>query len=336
MDRCSNAIRLFSTAREHLRTRLHSRIAQISDDAAPLPLCAVDGTHDTVETTGITVMLLVAVAVRETLPVAQRTRVLISPPLDEVDLLTGDLRTRLELSLLANLLRDDPATLYLLDGSLVSIYLSLRRLCRRHSADQQNERPDWWSSVPDLLDRQVLAADWRTVLESRQLVAHPKRVTTRHDVRNVGSLLPTPLQSDVLLWSSVLDVGEYTFPVPLLSFPTRLPESFWGMSHLDRQAITTAHRHWQLIYVRLRSHGPAMRLEVPTQPSLRLLGQFATLHQAMQTSEIVEPLPQYLADALCKGQRQVLHALVNGLQNGLRREWDHELVALWMGNWRTK
>jgi hypothetical protein len=258
------------------------------------------------------------------------------PPLDEVELLTGDLRTRLELSLLADLLRDNPDTLYVLDGSLISVYLSLRRLCRRQVADQQHDRPDWWSSVPDLLDRPALAADWRTVLESRQLVAHPKRVTTRHDIRDVDALLPTPLQSDVLLWSSVLNAGEYTLPVPLLSFPARVPESFWGMSRPDRQAITAAHRHWQLVYVRLRAHGPAMRLEVPTQMSPHLLGQFAILQQAMQISEIVEPLPQYLADALCKGQRQVLHALVNGLQNGLRQEWDHELVTLWMGNWRTR
>jgi len=333
--RCHQAMQTLSQEQATLRARVQGRIAQIQD-APTVPLGAVDGTHEVLETAGVTMMLLVAVAVHETTLVDQRTRVLTLPPLDDVDLLAGDLRTRLELGLLADLLRALPDTHVILDGSLISVYLTLRRLLRRHSADQRTDRPDWWSSVPDLLDRQRLAADWRTVLAHDRALAHPKRVTTRHDLRDLPGASPLLLGSDGVFWSSILQEGEYTHPAPLMAFPARVPETFWGLAQHDRNAITAAHGRWRTTYVRLRPYGPALRLELPDQSTPALMTTFSTIRSALRVSEMLEPLPQYLADALCTAQRRVLNALVHGVHTGLRQTWAHELVSLWMGEFRSR
>jgi hypothetical protein len=332
--RCEEAIDRYSQARGQLRTHFAARIRPIVQVPAS-SLCAVDGTHEVIETTGLTVTLLVAVAVHNVEIIAQRSRVILLPPIDEADLLAGDLRTRLELGLLAALVREHPQRLHLLDGSIVSLYLTLRRLLRRQDADQRAGRPNWWSSVPDLVDRQALVDDWRTVLESKHVIAHPKRVTTRRDVDSVAALLPTILQSDVVLWSTVLLPNEHTTPVPLMSRPARVPEAFWGLPLRERTAITDGHRYWQTVYARIQPYGPALRLEVTQSTASALNAQLATIQAALSVGEIMEPIPQYLADAICKGQRKVLHALVNGVHNGLLRDRSHELVQLWMGSWRT-
>jgi hypothetical protein len=64
--------------------------------------------------------------------------------------------------------------------------------------------------------------------------------------------------------------------------------------------------------------------------------KLGTLRNDMGISEIMEPLPQYLADALCREQGQVLQAMVNGMNNTLRRSWDNNLVNIWLGGWRTE
>jgi ribosome modulation factor len=336
-DQCNTAMRSFAAARTEYRAHLRDRIRHLI--AAPAqPLCAVDGTHAVIETLGLTVILLVAVAVRDTTPVAQQTRVVIVPPLEDAEVVAGDLRTRLEVALLACRLRADPNSLHLIDGSLVSVYLTFHRLLRRHARDQRSKRPDWWSGVPDLLDRQALAADWRAVLTSSRVLAHAKRSFSCKDIQECTAVVaPTPpIQSDTLLWSTVLQPGECTHPVPLLTRPPRLTEAFWGWTDDERAAIPHAYHAWRLIYLRPRPYNPALRLEVRQQPDDRLNGQIATLCQNLQVNEIQEPLPQYLADALCRGQQKVAQALVTGMSNSLHRTWSSDMVNLWLGGWRTR
>jgi hypothetical protein len=336
-DQCRTAMRLFDTARIHYRTHLQDRIRQLID--APVqPLCAVDGTHAVIETLGLTVILLVAVAVRDSTPIAQHTRVVVMPPLEEAELLAGDLRTRLEVALLVEQLRTQPDSLHLIDGSLVSMYLTFHRLLRRHMLDQRSQRPDWWSCVADLLDRHALADDWCTVLTSQRVLAHAKRSFSCKDTQACTAVVPEvpPIQSDAILWSTVLKPGECTHPASLLTRPPRLNETFWGFSPAERMAIIQAYQAWWLVYMRPRPYLPALRLEVPHQSAAMLDSQLATLCHSMQVNDIVEPLPQYLADALCQGQQKVLQALVTGMSNGLHRTWGSELVNLWLGGWRTR
>lgn len=78
-----------------------------------------------------------------------------------------------------------------------------------------------------------------------------------------------------------------------------------------------------------------MHLEM-NPPSLEhVWHQLAILRNALKIRDIIEPVPQYLADALCKSQRTLLHALVTGIHNDLRQQWDNTLVNLWLGKWRT-
>lgn len=332
---CDQSVQQFTAAHAQCRARLAPQI-RTRQDAPVLPLSAVDGTHDLIETHGISFLLLVAVAVRDTTPVAQQTRVLLVPPVTDPDELAGDLRARLELHLLAERIRHDPASLHLLDGSLLTLFLALRRLLRRHASDQRAGRPDWWSSVPGLLDRAQVLDDWLTLLTCDHLVAHAKRVTAARMVQALGDLLPTPLCSDAVLFSLVLEPGEYLTPTPLLARSLHLREPFWHLDGTDRQRLADAFARWHLTYARFRSWGAALRLEVPGQPDAPLLRQLATLDAALPGADILEPLPQYLADAMLNGQRQVLAAVVQGVHTTLRRTWSSEIVRAWLGDWRTQ
>jgi hypothetical protein len=240
------------------------------------------------------------------------------------------------LNLLAEQIRHDSTSLVVLDGSLISVYLTLQRLLYRHATDQRRHHPDWWSTIPDLLDRRTIVQDWLTILHSPQVIAHPKHVTTRRDIQQIAHLLPTPLRSDMVLWSTVLAPGECSRLAPLFTQPVRMTGSYWRMSEAERAAITAAHEPWSRVYARLQTARPALRLELLEQSNDTLMEKLCTLRNDMGISEIMEPLPQYLADALCRGQGQVLQAMVNGMNNTLRRSWDNNLVNIWLGGWRTE
>jgi hypothetical protein len=332
---CDATIRSFAQAHHHLRQHLQHRI-HTRQQAAVQPLCAIDGTHAVIETSGVTFLLLVAVAVRETVLVDQRTRVVTLPPLADAEQLAGDLRTRLELAVLADQIRTDSTTLHLLDGSLVTVYLALRRLLRQQRYDQMRQRQNWWNRVANLLERSDLAADWSTVLQSQQVIAHAKHSSSNREQQVArDALLSNDLCSDAVLWSLVLHPDEFSTPMRLPTGRVALSAPFWGFSDGERQAIGSAYQNWSLLYARLRRQGGAMHLEMPTLSSEQMMRQLATLSNGLAISEIMEPVPQYLADALCKAQQPVLHALVNGIHNGLRRDWENDIVNLWLGNWRT-
>lgn len=250
---CHEALRSFTASHRRLRQHFLPRIRRLKR-VSEAPLCSVDGTHAVVETAGMTLVLLVAVAVRETTLVGKRTRVVALPPLNDADQLASDIRTRLEMALLAHQIRTDPTTLHVLDGSLIPIYYALRRLLQRHVSDQENQRQDWWSMVDDLLERRSLATDWITILNSQNVVAHSKHNSTNRDAVAADVALSTNLYSDAILWSLVLKQHEYTLPTRLPTKTVQLNDAFWSFTKAERHAIVSAYQTWDVLYAQLRTH----------------------------------------------------------------------------------
>lgn len=342
-EACRTTLLRLEHDRDHLREALSRRIRPAPD--GPIRrLCAVDGAHATVPAAGATFAAIAAVAVEEATLTDQRTLVQLLPPIEELESILGGLRAMLELRLLAQRVRVTSSGLFILDGSFYSTLLEVNRLLVRYAQDQHagRTRPVWWQPFAELIEQFFDEQDWRLVLSCRRVIAHPKQATAADDVAQLAPQLSGTV-TDRTLWSTVLEPGEHSLPVPLIKEDRphlltgyRAP----GMRDFNerRNAIEQGYGQLYVIYYRPDSHGPAYRLELPAALIARepLGAALATFRSALQVSAIHEPLPQFLADAICKQIGRALEATAEGTRTSLQNQFGLELVQRYLGPYRTQ
>jgi hypothetical protein len=302
----------------------------------------VDGSHAAVPTAGATFAAIAAVAVEEDTLTDQQVMVEILPPIEELDALIGGMRSLLELHMLARRVRDTSSGLFVLDGSFYSTLLEINRLLMRYAHDHRAQRPPpWWDKFRALIEDFFLHEDWRLVLESRRVIAHSKLATAADDVAALAPHLSGTM-TDRSLWSSVLHAGEYALPTPLIRQDrTHLLTGYRSEALRDfrerRLAIEHAYGQLYVIYYRPDALGPAYRLELPAALIARepLGAVLATFRGALQVNSVQEPLPQFLADAICRQLRHALSATAEGARTALQHEFDLALVQRYLGPYRT-
>jgi hypothetical protein len=340
-DVCRDTLRQLEADHERLRALLDRRIRPAPDGAARR-LCAVDGSHAAVPTAGATFSAVAAVAVEEAALTDQEVLVQILPPIEELDSLIGGLRSVLELHLLARRIRATSSGLFVLDGSFYSVLLEVNRLLVRYAQDHRHgASPVWWEPFRALLERFFAHEDWRLVLESRRVIAHSKMATSADDV---AALVPhlSGTMTDRSLWGSVLHAGEYAVPVPLIRDDrTHLLTGYRSAALPDfrarRLAIERAYGQLYVLYYRPDAVGPAYRIELPGALIARepLGAVLATFRSALRINSVQEPLPQFLADAVCRQLRHALAATAEGARTSLQQEFDLALVQRYLGPYRT-
>ncbi len=214
-DACRATLTRLEGDRERLRGELSRRIRP-APDGPERRLCAVDGSHATVPTAGATFAAVAAVAVEEATLTDQQVLVQLLPPVEELETILGGLRTMLELRLLARRIRATSSGLFVLDGSFYSALLEVNRLLVRYAQDARGgSRPEWWAPFTALIEAFFAEQDWRLVLSCRRVIAHPKQATAADDVAQLAPHLSGTV-TDRTLWSTVLEPGEHSLPVPLI------------------------------------------------------------------------------------------------------------------------
>lgn len=178
IDACAEACRAtlvrLAGDRDRLRDALARRIHP-APDGPVRRLCAVDGAHATVPAAGATFAAIAAVAVEDAELTDQDVLVQLMPPVEELETIISGARTVMELRLLAKRIRATSSGLFVLDGSFYSVLLEINRLLVRHAQDARSGRmATWWKSFDDLLETFFAGEDWRLVLSSRRVIAHPK------------------------------------------------------------------------------------------------------------------------------------------------------------------
>jgi hypothetical protein len=161
---------------------------------------------------------------------------------------------------------------------------------------------------------------------------------------DVAALVPhlSGTMTDRALWSSVLHAGEYSLPVPLirenrshLLTGYRSP----GLPDFAERRLAIEHAYGQLyvIYYRPDAIGPAYRIELPGPLIARepLGAVLATFRSALRVSSVQEPLPQFLADAICRQLQRALAATAEGARTALQHEFDLSVVQRYLGPYRT-
>ncbi len=340
-EACRTTLQSLEDDRERLRAALDRRIRPAPDGPARR-LCAVDGSHATVPAAGATFTALAAAAVEEATLTDQEVLVQLLPPVEELESMLGGLRCILELRLLARRIRATNSGLFVLDGSFYSVLLEINRLLVRYAQDHRGgAAPAWWNTFRPLIEAFFLDEDWRLVLECRRVVAHPKSATAADDVATLAPHLSGTI-TDRTLWSSVLNPGEYSLPVSLIRQDRpHLITGYRSPVLTDfrerRGAIEHGYGQLYVLYYRPDATGPAYRLELPAALIARepLGAVLATFRSALRVSSMQEPLPQFLADAICRQLGHALAATAEGARTRLQQEFDLPLVQRYLGPYRT-
>ncbi len=340
-EACRSTLHALEGDRERLRAALDQRI-KLAPDGPTRRLCAVDGAHATVPAAGATFAAIAAAAVEETTLTDQDVLVHLLPPVEELEGILGGLRCVLELRLLARRIRATTSGLFVLDGSFYSMLIEINRLLVRYAQDHRAGRPPaWWDTFRPLIEGFFVDEDWRLVLECRRVVAHPKSATAADDVLELAPHLSGTV-TDRTLWTSVLNPGEYSLPVPLIRKDR--PHLLTGYrspalpNFRDyRAVIERGYGQLYVLYYRPDGVGPAYRLELPAALIARepLGAVLATYRGALRVTSIQEPLPQFLADAICRQLGHALAATAEGARTTLQSEFELGLVQRYLGPYRT-
>jgi hypothetical protein len=338
---CHDTLTRLEGDRDRLREALARRIRP-APDGSVRRLCAVDGAHATVPAAGATFAAIAAVAVEAATLTDQAVLVQLLPPVEELESILGGLRTILELRMLARRVRATSSGLFILDGSFYSALLEVNRLLVRFAQDARSERPAaWWAPFRELIEAFFDDEDWRLVLSCRRVIAHPKQATAADDVAALAPHLSGTV-TDRTLWSTVLDAGEHSLPVPLIKQDRpHLITGYRSPGMRDfaerRAAIEQGYGQLYVIYYRPDASGPAYRLELPAALIARepLGAVLATFSDALQVTSVQEPLPQFLADAICRQIGRALDATAEGARTTLQTQFDLALVQRYLGPYRT-
>ena len=346
INACVGACRATLIQLEGDRDRLRSALARRIHPAPDGPvrrLCAVDGAHAMASAAGATFAAIAAVAVEDATLTDQDVLVQLMPPVEELETIIGGARTVMELRLLAKRIRATTSGLFILDGSFYSVLLEINRLLVRHAQDARRGRmAAWWTPFDDMLTAFFADEDWRTVLSSRRVIAHPKLATAADDVAQLAPHLSGTV-TDRTLWSTVLEPGEYTLPVPLIRRDR--PHLLTGYrsprlkDFAERRAvIEQAYGQLYVIYYRPDAAAPAYRIELPSALIARepLGAVLATFRAALRLGALQEPLPQFLADAICRQTGRALEATAEGARTMLQNEFGLSLVQRYLGSYRTR
>ncbi len=340
-DACRETLTRLEGDRERLRETLAKRI-RAAPDGPTRRLCAVDGAHATVPAAGATFAALAAVAVEEAELTDQAVLVQLLPPVEELESILGGLRTMLELRLMARRIRATSSGLFVLDGSFYSVLLEINRLLVRYAQDARAPHPPaWWAPFHALIEAFFAEEDWRLVLSCRRVIAHPKQATAADDVAQLAPHLSGTV-TDRTLWSTVLESGEHSLPVPLIKQDRpHLLTGYRSPGLRDfaerRAAIEQGYGQLYVTYYRPDAAGPAYRIELPAALIARepLGAVLATFRGALQISAVQEPLPQFLADAICRQIGRALEATAEGARTTLQNQFGLALVQRYLGPYRT-
>ena len=340
-DACRETLTHLEGDRERLRAALARRI-QRAPDGPTRRLCAVDGTNATVPAAGATFAAVAAVAVEEDVLTDQDVLVRLLPPVEELESILGGVRTIMELRLLAKRIRATTSGLFVLDGSFYSALLDVNRLLVRYAQDARSPSglPGWWAPFRELIEAFFADGDWPLVLSCRRVVAHPKQAAAADDVAQLAPHL-TGTVTDRTLWGTVLEPGECSLPAPLIrrDRPPLLPGSrVAGPGFAEqRAAIERGYGQLYVVYYRPDAAGPAYRLELPGALIARepLGAVLATFRGALRVNAVQEPLPQFLADAICRQAGRALEATAEGARTTLQNQFGLPLVQRYLGPYRT-
>jgi hypothetical protein len=340
-DACHATLTHLEEDRGRLRSTLARRIARAPDGPARR-LCAVDGSHATVPAAGATFAAIAAVAVEEATLTDQDVHVQLLPPVEELETILGGLRTILELRLLARRVRATSSGLFVLDGSFYSALIEVNRLLVRYAQDARMPQPPaWWAPFRELIERFFADDDWQVALSSRRVIAHPKQAAAAEDVAQLAPHLSGTV-TDRTLWTTVLEPGEYSLPAPLIRHDR--PHLLTGyrspvLRDFAERRAAIEHGYGQLyvIYYRPDAAAPAFRIELPGALIARepLGAVLATFRAALQMTAVQEPLPQFLADTICRQIGRALDATAEGARTTLQNQFGLPLVQRYLGPYRT-
>jgi hypothetical protein len=317
-----------------LRSAHHGQIRQLPV-STPYPFIAVDQFYDYLETANQTFLLIGAIVIQETKVLDLKFRTILLPPITDTHLLAGDLSTRLALSVLIDHLRTRPDPLYVFANSLSEVRRTLLRLLEKYATIDSVHAQRVKTTAGDLLTQDSIANDWHSLLTATRVVLCPRRIVTEEGIGTpLGSLIAVPL-GDALVWSQLLQVGEYAEVELPMATDARV-DALATLLATSSDDTTGADGTWVRAYLRVDAEHSTYCMETNRQSAEALSHHVATVTSAISRSDSTEPASLFQAEVFNLKVRHILPGFVESLYKEMAERQNEDVAGMMYGGWQYR
>jgi hypothetical protein len=322
--------------REEVRNDLEDEINTL-DKGGPTyeTVCSVDGSFTSIDGTGVTVGICSAVSAGEEF--YYNKEVFPASASQHMSTALQGISTMLEMQTAVE--SDEEMVIY--DGSFVSALVNLNQLLQRR---EQEPDDGLWDAVDPLLKKLFHEEHYFLgALKQSVFIASPKRSPSSHFLEEN---YPEQVNrfSDRAFFSGVLEEGEY-----FLTHRTEQERSGGtnyarGSPFVDDEVTRRVEDMFDeegfvVCFYKPYEWTRAYRMEIPKSPET--IGNYEkimrTYGEQIIDPSIVEPYPQWLADAMAKKISELSEMMKDGIQNKLSSEgYEPEEVNALLQGYRTE
>jgi len=335
-DRCAEfAEKVLETSegfREEVRDDLADDIKELGDGAIYEAISGVDGSYTILEGSGVSIGLCSAVSAGNEFTYSKE--VFPAPPSQDITTACQGITTMLEMKSVT----ETSESMVIYDGSFISALVNLNQILGRRN---QNPNQGLWKTVDPLLDKLFYHEKYfLNTLKNQVIVASPKQSPSTHYLKENYEEYVDQF-SDRAFFSRVLDAGEYLVTKRRETGTNYGRDSAFMPEEEGREVESFfENQGFYICFFKPEPWTRAYRLEIPNSPKVqgrleKILRSFAS---EIIDPSMLEPYPQWLADAMCKKIVEVSEALKDGVENKLSTETDFdpsEVHALLQG-YRTE
>ena len=318
--------------REEVREDLGDRIQRVDDGLTYETTAGVDGSYTVIEGSGVSIALNSAVIAGDEFQYSKE--VFPAPASQDITTACQGLTTIQEMELVTQASSD----MVIYDGSFISALVNLNQLLGR-----RNEEPNQglWDQVDPLLDEYFYGENYfLDAMKEHIVIGAPKRSPSTHFLQEHYEEYVERF-SDRAFFSMILEEGEYVLDHRYESGTNYGRDSPFVASD-DTQAVENFfdREGFLICFYKPEPWTRAYRLEIPESPVTNDQHEqiMRTFGEEIIDPSLLEPYPQWLADAMCKKIVEVSEALKDGVENKIATETDHDpgLVHSILQGYRTE
>lgn len=336
MDRCAdfagNVLDSTEGFQEDVRDALQDDIQTLDEDGPTYDtVSGVDGSYTSIEGTGVTVGICSAVSAGDEFHYEKE--VFPAPASQHMSTALQGISTMLEMKTAIE--SEDEMVIY--DGSFVSALVNLNQLLQRR---EQEPSQGLWDPVDPLLEKLFLDEHYfLDALKKSVFIASPKRSPSARFLQDEYPEFVNRF-SDRAFFSAVLEEGEYFLTQRTEGGTNYARGSFFVEDDVTRQVEDMFDDEGFVVaFYKPHAWTRAYRMEIPKSPET--VGNYEKIMRTyggqILDPSMVEPYPQWLADAMARKISELSEMMKDGIQNKLSNEgYEPEQVNALLQGYRTE
>lgn len=336
MDRCAdfagNVLESSEGFRDDVRNDLGEKIQHLEPDGPMYDsICGVDGSYTSIEGTGVTVGICSAVSAGEEFH--YNKEVFPAPASQHMGIALQGITTMLEMKTAI----ESQEEMVIYDGSFVSALVNLNQILQRR---ETKPNQGLWDAVDPLLERYFQEKHYfLDALKKSVFIASPKHSPSANYLQNNYPEYVNRF-SDRAFFSAVLEEGEYFLTQRTERGTNYARDSFYVDDSITREVEDMFDEQGFVVcFYKPYEWTRAYRMEIPKSPET--VGNYESIMRTFGSEivdpSMIEPYPQWLADAMAKKISELSEMMKDGIQNKLSSEgFEPEEVNSLLQGYRTE